>query len=137
MRPAKKILIASTFEMRTSLLRFTLTTHKYRVAVATSEAEAKAHLAAYGCDLVIVDLPFAGHASLLHHVDQFGWRTPVMALANREDLKGECGFDAFLPREYSPAELLDRLKVMAHRKRGPHKKMVARVAMAAERVVNF
>jgi DNA-binding response OmpR family regulator len=141
MRPKKRILIASSFETRLSVLRFMLTTNGRAVSTATYAAEALAQLRAYGCDLLLIDLPFFGYQSLIDQVNVPGWHQPVIGLLKRTDMPEAIGFDAMLPRDYSPAELLDRIRVMTACKRGPkpQKKPVLSVPAiaAAGEVVNL
>jgi DNA-binding response OmpR family regulator len=141
MRPKKRILIASTDEQRSGELRFLLTIRAYAAHVARTAAEALERVDADGCDLLIVDLPFAGVDALLEHTGVQD-RPPCVALRESNELTGDDPFDAVLPREYSPAELLGRVKVMSAHKRGPRKgtkKPVASVAAGAamDLVVNL
>jgi DNA-binding response OmpR family regulator len=113
--------------------------NRFVAVVATDAAEALAQLTAHGIDLVIVDLPFAAWPLILERVDDLGWHQPVIALGTRFGLPEAAGFDSTLPREYSPAELLDHIKLLNARKRGPRKKDVASAPAVAAggEVVNF
>jgi hypothetical protein len=141
MRPKKRILIASVDEQRGAILRYMLKIAGYAVHVAPTAAEAMQRLESEWCELLIVDLPFAGVDGLLDWTDTFGWRPANIGLFKSTDRPEPGAFDATLPREYSAAELRERVKFLGARKRGPKpmKKPVASApAIAAgDHAVNF
>jgi DNA-binding response OmpR family regulator len=121
-------------EDRASLLRFRLRTHKYAVFSAVTAVETRDLFESCFPDLVIAasDTPnLNGLLKALHEENAF---IPQIVLV---PAKGNCNAiaDAVL---YGPApeEMLERIKVISARKRGPHssKPPVSEFRTEAERI---
>lgn len=131
MRPKKRILIACDDENHTSELRFLLHTKGYAVFAAESAEDAVAELAAASFEAVAIRWPLAGAADLVEAaLDAF---TPSLVIAPREKRRPETLADAVLWGPTPTADLLDRVKAVCARKRGPRspKKPAASVFVGA------
>jgi two-component system response regulator CpxR len=122
MRPKKRILLIDTDEQRLSARCFLLKTHGY-VAMGTSTSEEAADVLRGWVDLILAAWPLRNDplTDLLRQVIAAGTGIPVIVIAKRpEDARVLA--DAILPGlTTTPAELLERVKVMSRRKRGPRK----------------
>jgi two-component system, OmpR family, response regulator CpxR len=127
-RPKKKILLVGDDEDRVGVLRFLLETHRYSIHLFNGVADA------IGVDLVLVLWPFAAARELLTAAKAFFPPIPTVVLSgNRTRLP--LGFmpDMTLCRDQcSSAEILERIKVLTARKRGPRKGTPAPVKRPAE-----
>jgi len=133
MRPKKVILCVDDNEQELSVLKFMLATNGYRVLAATNGQEAIAIFAsAPQVDLVITDttMPQMSGTQLVERLKRLRDRVPMILLgdapAGRDVAlpgQGEIHVaDAMLTRKNcSSQELLERIKVMSARKRGPRK----------------
>jgi DNA-binding response OmpR family regulator len=117
MRPKKRILLAASQEHRASELKFMLETNGYAVAVTATPADAVAKLPGRAFDLLLVDWPFDGYAAALDAA--FTDNTPSLVLAAKERERPGCCADDVLLKPTSSLALLDRIKVMSVRNRGP------------------
>ena len=127
MRPKKVILIVGPDEQQQSVLAFTLYANGYRVLKASTEQEAiTVFLAAPLIDLVVIDegdgpkFPGRTAARKIKAIRQW---VPMLILVNPSCEPGlHPELDAFLARRsLSSFELLERVKLMSARKRGPRK----------------
>ncbi len=146
MRPKKVILIVDDNEQELSVLSFMLTTRGYRVLPVTSGQEAvtifAATIAASGViDLVISDfaMPEMNGHLLVHRLKQIAGHVPMILLGDPKAMAGTIhSADALLSKkECTPEDLLERVKTMCARKRGPRKgtlrvKVPAEIATGAE-----
>jgi DNA-binding response OmpR family regulator len=109
-------------EDRICVLRYTLEINRYAVTAVLSAADSLSALAARQWDLMIVELPLDGLDDVLSRKSAFAWHGPSVALflTMTSDVAA-LDVDARLPRGIATAELLDRIKVMTARKRGPLK----------------
>ena len=133
MRPKKVILCVDDNEQELSVLKFMLATNGYRVLAATSGHEAIAIFAsAPQVDLVLADtnMPQMSGSQLVERLKRLRDRVPMILLgdtpAGRDAAPSGPGeihvADAMLTRKNcSSQELLERIKVMSARKRGPRK----------------
>ena len=121
MRPKKKILIVGASEDRNGILRFLLDTYGYAVTVATTAAQALELLPA---DILLIDAPYEGIAYLLSEVRMLDLELAprsIVLLARSAALPDGAYADAVIQaKDYCPAYLIERIKVLAARKRGPH-----------------
>ena len=127
MRPKKVILIVGPDELEQSVLAFTLYVNGYRVLEAATEQEAAAIFAATPItDLVIADEgagpKFPGRRAA-RKIKAMRQSVPVLLLVNPACEPGlHPKFDVVLARgSLSSFELLERVKMMSARKRGPRK----------------
>ncbi len=117
MRPKKRILIIDPNELRTSILRYQLTIRGYAAFAAATAAEAREQFTACAPELVIAALNVDGLDGLLTDLHQRDSFCRQLVLVPKY---GECKVivDAVMC-EPSPAELLERIKILCYRKRGP------------------
>jgi two-component system, OmpR family, response regulator CpxR len=124
-RPKKVILLVDEDENRRSIFKFTLAIHGYRV-IEADDAKAAAVF------VRISDPNGAGSIALVIAWDQpgdtiirklkamsNGCYIPMLLLCDADGGGSFC--DAHLPVKTSPIELLERIRIMAARKRGPRK----------------
>lgn len=125
MRPKKIILCVDDNELELSVLSFMLSTNGYRVISATSGQEAIELFAETPVDLVLADygLPQMNGGQLVERLKQIASHVPMLLLGDPQKMGGEMhAADALLAKKgCSSQELLERIKVMSARKRGPRK----------------
>ena len=126
MRPKKVILCVDDNEQDLSVLKFMLATNGYRVLAATSGQEALAIFAeAAQVDLVLSDcaMPQMNGKQLAERLKRLAPHVPMILLGDPQAMGGEIHVaDTMLAKKNcSPQELLERVKVMSARKRGPRK----------------
>jgi len=122
MRPRKVLLIFDPSVQRLSELKFTLETMgKYRVLSASNIHEA----IAFFLSAPIIDLVLASDGGLGKKLKGMAPYVPMIVVCGTPgDIRSEFekGYgDAVVTKNISTAELLERIKVMAQRKRGPRK----------------
>lgn len=129
MRPKKRILLIDPNEVRASVRTYMLTIHGYRVIRALGAAEARQLFDALLPDLVLADRSTPDLGQLLDRLHERNSSVPHLVLA--EALR-ECNVtcDAFLAGAGN-ADLIERVRVMVARKRGP-KKGIQRAAIQDE-----
>jgi CheY-like chemotaxis protein len=126
MRPKKVILCVDDNEQELSVLKFMLSTNGYRVLSAASGQEAiHAFVSAPQIDLVLADgsMPQMSGTQLVERLKRINGFVPMIVLADAQAMNGQIHTaDAMLARKNcSTLELLERIKVMSARKRGPRK----------------
>jgi len=125
MRPKKIILCVDDDEQTLSVLRFMLETNGYRVLSANNGQDAIGIFADTTVDLVLSDysMPQMNGDQLVKCLKQIAGHVPMILLGDPQKMGDQLhGADALLPKKTcSPLELLDRIKVMSARKRGPRK----------------
>jgi len=126
MRPKKVILCVEDNEQELSVLRFLLQTNGYRVLSASNGQEAIAVFSsAPQIDLVLAStrMPqMTGH-QLVERLKRIASYVPMLLFDDNQPASGEIhAADAMVTRKNCTAqELLERIKVMSARKRGPRK----------------
>jgi two-component system response regulator CpxR len=138
MRPKKVILCVNPNDQELSVLTFMLSTNGYRVLAATTGQEAIAMFTRVQVDLVLADcaLPQMNGRQLVERLKLIAGHVPMILLGDPQAMGGEMHVaDALLGKKSCPAqELLERIKVMSARKRGPrkgtHRMPVAELATA-------
>ncbi len=146
MRPRKTILCVEDNEQVLSVRKFLLETRGYRVLAMATAAEALEHLqgAAQGSvDLLMADLimPTMDGNELIRKAKQVHPGQPTLLVTGTvTSIDRAAAADAFLPKgACTPAEVLDRIRILVARKRGPKKQVQsvsveeapAQVAMAS------
>ena len=138
MRPKKVILCVDDNEQDLSVLKFMLATNGYRVVSATNGHEAIEAFAEIAVDLVLADfgMPQMNGNQLVDRLKQIAPHVPMILLGDPQRMNGEIhAADALVAKKHcSPQELLERIKVMSARKRGPRKgaqRMAAVTELAA------
>lgn len=146
MRPRKTILCVEDNEQVLSVRKFLLETRGYRVLAMSTATEALEYLqgAAQGSvDLLLSDLilPQMDGNELIRRAKQAHPGLPTLLVSGTvTSFDRAAAADAFLPKGAStPAEVLDRIRILVARKRGPKKQVqsvgahevVPQVAMAS------
>ena len=125
MRPKKIILCVDDNEQELSVLKFMLSTNGYRVESACTGQEAIGVFSEIPVDLVLSDyaMPQMNGCQLVERLKQIAGHVPMILLGDPQRMGGEMhSADALLAKKNcSPQELLERIKVMSARKRGPRK----------------
>jgi CheY-like chemotaxis protein len=128
MRPKKTILCVDDNEQVLSVRTFLLDTRGYRVLSFTSPVEALdyiAHAAPGSLDLLLSDLlmPQMDGNELVRRAKQLHPSLPAMIVSGSVTAFERAGrADVFLPKgAASPSELLERVRILVARKRGPKK----------------
>jgi len=138
MRPKKVILCVDDNEQELSVLKFMLATNGYRVVSATSGQEAITVFAGTSVDLVLTDyaMPQMDGNQLVDRLKQIAPHVPMILLGDLQKMSGEIhAADALLAKKNcSTQELLERIRLMSARKRGP-RKGTQRLATAVELAV--
>jgi CheY-like chemotaxis protein len=125
MRPKKTILCVDDNEQTLSVRKFLLETRGYRVYTAINGQDAISLFSETHIDLVLTDLglPQMDGNALIGHLKEISPEVP-MILTSDTVRAGERAHraDAFLAKGCcSPVELIERIRVMSARKRGPRK----------------
>jgi CheY-like chemotaxis protein len=130
MRPRKTILCVEDDEQVLSVRTFLLDTRGYRVLPMSCAAQALDYLrqAAPGTvDLLISDLilPQMDGNELVRRAKELHPALPALLVSGTvTSYDRAASADAFLPKgAASPAELLDRIRILVARKRGPKKQV--------------
>jgi two-component system, OmpR family, response regulator CpxR len=122
MRPKKIILCVDDNEQELSVRKFMLSTNE-----RFNEAQV---------DLVLADyaMPRMNGAELIAKLKQLASHVPMVLLADAQQLSSEPHrADAVLGKKNcSPVELLERIKIMSARKRGPRKGTLRATLVPAE-----
>ena len=134
MRPKKFILCVDDNEQQLSVRKFLLETRGYRVLTATSSKHALEivlNTLPGALDLLLCDLimPEMDGNELVRRVKQLHPSLPAMIVSGTVNAFDRASAaDVFLPKgACSPVEMLERIRVLVARKRGPKK------AIAVER----
>ena len=125
MRPKKIILCVDDNEQELSVLSFMLSTNGYRVLSATSGQEAIAAFQSAPVDLVVSDysMPQMNGAQLVTRLKRLASHVPMILMGDPQAAGNEIHVaDAFMAKKNcTPHELLEKIKIMSARKRGPRK----------------
>lgn len=125
MRPKKTILCVDDNEQALSVRKFMLETRGYRVLTASSSAQALEIFREGGIDLVLSDLimPLMDGNELVRRMKELAPEVPAILISGSVKAFDRANrADAFLPKgACSAVELLERIRVMVARKRGPKK----------------
>jgi CheY-like chemotaxis protein len=125
MRPKKVILCVDDNEQELSVLKFMLVTNGYRVLAASSGQEALSIFRQNAVDLVLADysMPQMSGDQLVAKLKQIAAQVPMVLLGDPQKMNGQIhGADALLAKKTCTSqELLERVKLMSARKRGPRK----------------
>ena len=126
MRPKKTILCVDDNEQVLSVRSFMLETRGYRVIAASTPHQALEHLAAAApgsIDLLLCDLlmPCMDGNELVRRAKELHPSLPSLITSGTVTAYDRAGqADVFLPKgACSPVELLERVRILVARKRGP------------------
>jgi two-component system response regulator CpxR len=125
MRPKKVILCIDDNDQVLSVRKFVLETRGYRVLTANTAEQAIALYEDGKVDLVIADLvmPHCNGNDLIQRLKEIApWVPAVLLSGTTRQFDATSHADAFLPKgACTPQELLERVRTLLVRKRGPKK----------------
>jgi two-component system response regulator CpxR len=123
MKPKKTILCVDDNEQALSIRKILLETRGYRVLACKSGEQAMDAFRRGGVDLVLADLAMPGvdGSRLIAEIKSLSPQTPAVLTSGRVKVyERETAADVFLPKGMcEPAELLERIRLLLVRKRGP------------------
>jgi len=136
MKPKRTILCVDDNEQSLSIRKVMLETRGYRVIACNSGEDALEVFKRGGVDLVLTDLVMPGvdGSKLIDAIKTLSPQTPAILLSGKVRIYDrDTRADVFLPKGmYAPAELLERIRLLLVRKRGP--KRAASPAHPADRI---
>jgi two-component system response regulator CpxR len=128
MKPKRTILCVDDNEQSLSIRKVMLETRGYRVVSCSNGAQALERFKQGGVDLVLTDLMMPGidGGRLIEEIKGLSPETPAILLSSKVRLYShDTRADVFLAKGmYGPAELLERIRMLLVRKRGPKRAMV-------------
>jgi two-component system, OmpR family, response regulator CpxR len=123
MKPKRTILCVDGNEQSLSIRKIMLETRGYHVITCTGGQEALERFKKGDVDLVLTDLTMPGldGSKLIEEIKSLSPQTPAILLAGKVKLYDrDTKADVFLPKGmYAPVELLEKIRVLLVRKRGP------------------
>jgi len=123
MKPKRTILCVDDNEQTLSIRKVLLETRGYRVVSCTKGEDAIELFKRGGVDLVLTDLVMPGFdgTRLVQEIKAISPETPAILLSGKVRIYDrDTQADVFLPKGmYAPAELLERIRLLLIRKRGP------------------
>ncbi len=137
MKPKRTILCVDDNEQSLSIRKVMLETRGYRVVCCTNAEDALKVFEGGGIDLVLSDvlMPGMDGTELISRIKAMAPSTPAILFSGKIKVyEKDTHADVFLPKGmYAPAELLERIRLLLIRKRGP-KRAAVHVAEDATRV---
>ncbi len=134
MKPKRTILCVDDNEQSLSIRKVMLETRGYRVIACSNGQEALENFRVGGVDLVLTDLVMPGvdGTRLIDEVKSLAPEVPTILFSGKIRIYDrDTRADVFLPKGmYAPAELLERIRVLLIRKRGPKRPLQRPVVMA-------
>lgn len=138
MKPKRVILCVDDDEQSLSHRKVMLETRGYRVAGFSRGEAALERFKQGGIDLVITDLAMPGldGTKLVDAIKELSPQTPAILISSRTRVYSqESQADVFLAKGmYAPADLLERVRQLLVRKRGPKRTTQLRSATAGSQV---
>jgi two-component system, OmpR family, response regulator CpxR len=123
MKPKRTILCVDDNEQSLSIRKVMLETRGYRVIACTNGQDALEHFKSGGVDLVLSDLIMPGldGHKLIEEIKTLSPHTPAILFSGKTKVyERDMRADIFLPKGmYAPVELLERIRLLLIRKRGP------------------
>lgn len=123
MRPKRTILCVDDNEQALSIRKVMLETRGYRVLACSNGFQALEMFKQGGVDLVLTDLQMPGldGAVLVQKIKELSSTTPAILFSGKTRIyEKDQPADLFLPKGmYAPIELLERIRIMLVKKRGP------------------
>jgi len=123
MKPKRTILCVDDNEQSLSHRKIMLETRGYRVATFARGEEGLARFLQGGIDLVIADMAMPGldGPQLIAKVKEQSPQTPAILISSKARIYNhDSQADVFLAKGmYAPADLLERVRLLLVRKRGP------------------
>jgi two-component system, OmpR family, response regulator CpxR len=137
MKPKRTILCVDDNEQSLSYRKIVLETRGYRVASFCRGEDALARFAQGGIDLVIADMAMPGldGPQLIAKIKELSPQTPAILISSKVRIHNhDSQADVFLTKGmYATVDLLERIRLLLIRKRGP-KRLVQRPVEAARSV---
>ena len=123
MRPKRTILCVDDNEQALSIRKVMLETRGYRVVTCTTGQQAIEEFHRGGVDLVLSDFQMPGldGAALIEQIKAASPATPAILFSGKIKVyeRDMCA-DVFLPKGmYAPVELLEKIRLLLVKKRGP------------------
>lgn len=139
MKPKRTILCVDDNEQSLSIQKVMLETRGYRVLTSRNGREALEVFQRGGIDLVLTDfvMPEINGNELVRLVKELSPFTPAILFSGQlKFCPSDISADVFLPKgSNAPVELLERIRLLLIRKRGPKRAaVVAAEAAAAARI---
>ena len=123
MKPKRTILCVDDDERSLSIRKIMLETRGYRVITCCDPDQAIQIMKSGGIDLILADLmmPKRSGAQLVNELKAISPPTPAILFSGAVKFcTEECRAELFLPKgSYAPAELLETIRTLLIRKRGP------------------
>jgi DNA-binding response OmpR family regulator len=123
MKPKRTILCVDDNEQALSIRKVMLETRGYRVLACSTGEQAMEEFRTAGADLVLSDLvmPNMDGTELIRQIKEMSPHTPAILFSGKIKVyERDTQADVFLPKGmYAPAELLERIRLLLVRKRGP------------------
>jgi len=139
MKPKKTILCVDCNEQALSIRKILLETRGYRVVACNSGEAALEAFRRGGVDLVLTDLVMPGldGPGLIEEIKALSPQTPAVLISDRFKIyERDTQADVFLPKGmHEPMELLERIRLLLVRKRGPKRPAEVRERAAAQATV--
>jgi CheY-like chemotaxis protein len=129
MKPKRTILCVDDNEQALSVRKLILETRGYRVIACIDAAQAIAEFGRGGVDLVLSDfvMPNMDGGELIRRLKEIAPQIPAILFSGKIKVcESDSHADVFLPKgAYAPAELLERIRLLLVRKRGPKRALPA------------
>jgi len=123
MKPKRTILCVDDNEQSLSIRKVMLETRGYRVMACSNAEDALAEFKKGGVDLVLTDLimPGVDGTQLINKIKDIAPETPAVLFSGKIQIYDrDTRADVFLPKGmFAPVELLERIRLLLVRKRGP------------------
>lgn len=137
MKPKRTILCVDDNEQALSIRKVMLETRGYRVLTCTNADDALRIFEQGGIDLLLSDLVMPGldGSELVTRIKAISPQTPAILFSGKVKVyEKDTQADVFLPKGmYAPVELLERIRLLLVRKRGP-KRAVPAAAQHTQRI---
>jgi CheY-like chemotaxis protein len=138
MKPKRTILCVDENEQSLSHRKIMLETRGYRVTAFTRGEDALVRFAAGGIDLVIADMAMPGldGPQLIAKIKDLSPQTPAILISSKVRIYDhDSRADVFLTKGmYLPADLLERVRQLLVRRRGPKRPLQKPAAAMASHV---
>ncbi|WP_299624992.1 response regulator [Pelagibius sp.] len=134
--PAHILVVDDDTRLRDLLQRF-LSDQGFRVTTAVDAADARAKLAAFAFDLLVLDIMMPGESGLeLTQTLRHDSAVPILLLTAMNETEDriagfECGADDYLPKPFEPRELVLRIHAILRRVPADVPKPSARITFGA------
>ncbi|HYX52419.1 MAG TPA: response regulator [Candidatus Limnocylindrales bacterium] len=133
MRPKKTILCVDDNEQALSIRKVMLETRGYRVIACSNGQDALEAFKKGNVDLVLSDLIMPGidGAGLVQKIKEISPEVPAILFSGKIRVyEQDTRADVFLPKGmYAPVELLERIRILLIKKRGPKRMMMPQQRM--------